>query len=68
VKEKWVLTVRGRGERRETQPVGGPPDWADDAAEPAGHGPAPATSPGAFSGDVFRHPCLRKPIFFPWVS
>jgi len=40
--------VRGRGERKGTQPVGEPPDWADDAAGPAGHGPSPATSPGAF--------------------
>jgi hypothetical protein len=27
----------------ETQPVGWPPDWAEDAARPRGHGPAPAT-------------------------
>jgi hypothetical protein len=29
----------------ETQPVGWPPDWADDTAEPRGHGPAPVTPP-----------------------
>jgi hypothetical protein len=31
--------------REKTQPVGWPPDWADDAAGPAGHSPVSATSP-----------------------
>jgi len=50
-----------------TQSVGRPPDWADEAAGPAGHGPVPATSLVAFSGDFCRYPYLWKPNF-PWVS
>lgn len=36
---------RERGGRKKTQLVGWPPNWADDAAGPEGHGPASATSP-----------------------
>jgi hypothetical protein len=39
------VTERGRGGRKKTQPVGWPPDWEDEAAGLAGHGPASATSP-----------------------
>jgi len=38
------VTERGRGGRKKTQPVGWPPDWADEAAGPANHGPASARS------------------------
>jgi len=68
MRERCVcVTVRGRGGRKRTQPVGWPPDWVDDAAGPASHGLAPATSLVAFFGDFAGTHTFGSQIS-PWVS
>jgi len=62
MRERWEDRPK-EGRKRTTQPVGWPPDWADDTAGPAGHGSAAATSLVDHFRRFYRYPYHRKPNF-----